>query len=1028
MMLAKNDPPSRGALRLNIRLPNPPPIFIGRESEVEALTAALQRCPVAVLSGPVGVGKTALALHCVRRLPGFASERALLIRLRQGPTLEDPRLQVIRALAEALGRERGDWPGCLEDEEHFAATVIDLADACGYWVVLDDLQHMHPGAAASLLGLLARYARNSRWIVTSWSPPQVAELHSQMVPLGGLPDDVIGRLAAAFMPDVPERDRQEAVRAAGGSPGRLLLGLTGTRGGAVEERLLGGLSDAELELLRALVAVDRVASPAMLESLTPVSVFRTLPALVQRGLILAGHGGYVVHDTVRRSLGPPPVLTHPVHDDDTLDMTSWEPAAALAGARRRLDTGKAAEVVGMLDTWGERLLASGGGSQLWALLEAHPDRRLAGWRLRCAVALGQPALLAQLDPPVGSAPSERLLWARGLLIQGKVQAAMELASDLHGAGHDGHDGRVMVEAGLLVVECLSARRMYRKAVVLLATLDPTEADLRALHESWTLYCLAATDQLEDLGRRLHAFVQRMSEVPVHVHGDVGLNLAKTMSLLGRTRDAYATARQYTSSTPPAAKHLSVQFALAMELGLLEEAGQLLRQLESFRSEGSPLRHVEAVHRALHQLCVGDLRGCEETISYWKPELQRLGDDSRLRALLKIETRTRLLRAEPPASVAPDPAQPTIEGLPGRWRELFTLHWQVRAGEPLPADFGAQRTTGHRHHQLLADIIMVDALLVQGNAPAALQLCVQVLMEIEQLGWGMMGAELRHTHCDILLILGRWGELEQATRSLHRRASEMPSARLTSESQFFTTVAPPRPVDWGQLELLATRIDTAPIAARRARILLGGESALDAIDRRVLEALRERRGIAPSTSLSSWAAHKPPEPRFHEEPGWGLADDERRVWLPNGSCFSLVERPQLWSILVALHERGGTATKEQLVQALWNEAEYHPLHHDNRLQVAVRKLRKLIEDEPSRPTRLVTTEDGYTLVGRVRRAMTHDGPARHNTPPEPPQVQMPSPISRSAPVARSGTSNAVHKLGPAAASPADYRLRPGTVGV
>lgn len=49
--------------------------------------------------------------------------------------------------------------------------------------------------------------------------------------------------------------------------------------------------------------------------------------------------------------------------------------------------------------------------------------------------------------------------------------------------------------------------------------------------------------------------------------------------------------------------------------------------------------------------------------------------------------------------------------------------------------------------------------------------------------------------------------------------------------------------------------------------------------------------------------------------------QTRCRLPNGASVSLADRPQLWSILVAFHELGGTATKEQLVQAIWHEAEY-----------------------------------------------------------------------------------------------------------
>jgi hypothetical protein len=54
-----------------------------------------------------------------------------------------------------------------------------------------------------------------------------------------------------------------------------------------------------------------------------------------------------------------------------------------------------------------------------------------------------------------------------------------------------------------------------------------------------------------------------------------------------------------------------------------------------------------------------------------------------------------------------------------------------------------------------------------------------------------------------------------------------------------------------------------------------------------------------------------------------------------------------------------------VAEVWSERDYHPLRHDNRLQVAVRALRALVEDDPRRPARVLTTADGYALGGAAR---------------------------------------------------------------
>jgi DNA-binding response OmpR family regulator len=91
-----------------------------------------------------------------------------------------------------------------------------------------------------------------------------------------------------------------------------------------------------------------------------------------------------------------------------------------------------------------------------------------------------------------------------------------------------------------------------------------------------------------------------------------------------------------------------------------------------------------------------------------------------------------------------------------------------------------------------------------------------------------------------------------------------------------------------------------------------------------------------------------------------------VWLPRGRAVALDRRPVLWRLLEVLLGRGGKATKEELVEDVWSEP-YHPLRHDNRLRLAVRKLRKLVEDDAAHPTRVITTADGYALRGTVRRS-------------------------------------------------------------
>ena len=64
--------------------------------------------------------------------------------------------------------------------------------------------------------------------------------------------------------------------------------------------------------------------------------------------------------------------------------------------------------------------------------------------------------------------------------------------------------------------------------------------------------------------------------------------------------------------------------------------------------------------------------------------------------------------------------------------------------------------------------------------------------------------------------------------------------------------------------------------------------------------------------------------------------------------------------VLLAERESPVPKHELAREHWPTADYDSVRHDNRIWVAIRKLRCAIEEDSSRPRFLVTTGTGYTL--------------------------------------------------------------------
>ncbi|MGW1185745.1 AfsR/SARP family transcriptional regulator [Streptomyces drozdowiczii] len=118
-------------------LPRAPRGFHGRGAELTALSrAAAGEAPVCLVTGPAGVGKTALALHWARRTPAAFPDGRLFADLRGfGDTAEPTPLEVLREFLLALGVAPRRVP---ESVAGAAALFRSLTDRLSLLVVLDN--------------------------------------------------------------------------------------------------------------------------------------------------------------------------------------------------------------------------------------------------------------------------------------------------------------------------------------------------------------------------------------------------------------------------------------------------------------------------------------------------------------------------------------------------------------------------------------------------------------------------------------------------------------------------------------------------------------------------------------------------------------------------------------------------------------------------------------------------------------------------------------------------------------------------
>jgi hypothetical protein len=279
-------------------------------------------------------------------------------------------------------------------------------------------------------------------------------------------------------------------------------------------------------------------------------------------------------------------------------------------------------------------------------------------------------------------------------------------------------------------------------------------------------------------------------------------------------------------------------------------------------------------------------------------------------------------------------------------------------------------------------------LSRGDAREALDAALKARGKLAQRGHALASLEAGVLGVDAAIAAAERDALKALAAALRDESHNARSPRFALEARFAAAVAAVAvthgthgahgahgthgALDAALLVEFAQATATSPVVARRARALLGEDVDVDDVDRIVLARLgaaaREQPATATTTTTTTTTTARPAVVarvvRSAAGPEWTVEAAAMRILLADGSVVDLSGKKVLFDLLCALCRRGGAATKEQLLQDAWGVREYHPLHHDNRLKVAVRKLRRLLEDVLGADP-VEAHDDGYRMRGRVR---------------------------------------------------------------
>lgn len=803
----------------------------------------------------------------------------------------------LRDLGRALLEALGEEAPTCGDEE-LATYVLERAEKSGGTMLVEDLHHLSVGSAVRWCELVARNSRASTWVFTSRERIRLPAIQDQIIELGPLSKAELKELARRC----------------------------GLRNAPVQ----AGAPFWIKQLAAAQDAAGTADASAFLDELSPESLRQlAMLSLVRRPG--AEHGNQHAHELPFESSAP----LDEAHE--ALSAFAESPSAKLDALRGRLEHREIAQAKLLLQDY-EGWIHDGLGPRLWSLFAAEHDPALAVDKMRIAVDVGSRASLDWLaEQPAPAGRPARLDWAEGLLRSGRTRRALGV---LRAEAAEEPSPRARLLLGQALYESGEAQQSVR----VLRSIEVADEELALRRDSKLARALYHADQGDEAKQLLRSLEQRSAGLSNGIlKAELSVERSALRLELGLKKD---------DSSVEAAPSLGsigrvFQGIRLAASGRFRHSAEVIAALRSIDLPASTTV-LAGVVQGLLRVTRGRYDGLSQVAREMVHETERLGNASLYHWSFMLERMVNLGSAAEHPELAWAPNIPAPTGIPQRYLQSLRVSHRARLGETISADDLPRAAPDDGPLVMcVCDLTEATVRLLAGDADRAHILAAAVTQRTARLGYFFFEGEALLIQCYAQLGLGRGSGLSSAVESLEKLSVSLRSKRYASIARLLRLSLLDRP-DCSVLLALRQASDASPTAARVARTLMGAEPSGDALDALLVDSLRSywTHDIDAMNGTSA------------QDAGWSFDPEMKTIALPDREVPISPLALRLLNCLFDASRDGVSLSR--MSKVVWGIDEYHQLRDSKRVHVAVRRLRTILEEEPSSPTRLVTVDDGYAL--------------------------------------------------------------------